>query len=63
MFSKLFAITAVSAIIGVYADVTPTVPGPSDSYDEGASCVIAWTGGQIVDDGVEGHGHRVDVRE
>ncbi|KAK0215828.1 hypothetical protein EDD85DRAFT_782416 [Armillaria nabsnona] len=44
MFSKLFAITAVSAIVGVYADVTPTVPGPNDSYDEGASCVIAWTG-------------------
>ncbi|KAK0501799.1 hypothetical protein EDD18DRAFT_1144430 [Armillaria luteobubalina] len=44
MFSKLFAITVVSAIIGVYADVTPTVPGPGDSYDEGASCVIAWTG-------------------
>ncbi|KAK0489436.1 hypothetical protein IW261DRAFT_1325956 [Armillaria novae-zelandiae] len=42
MFSKLFVIAA--AIIGVYADVTPTVPGPSDSYDEGASCVIAWTG-------------------
>ncbi|KAK0202338.1 hypothetical protein DFS33DRAFT_1262531 [Desarmillaria ectypa] len=44
MFSYLFAITIVSAVIGVYADVVPTVPGPSDSYDEGASCVIAWTG-------------------
>ncbi|KAK0452714.1 uncharacterized protein EV420DRAFT_680039 [Desarmillaria tabescens] len=44
MLSKLFAIAAVSAIIGVYADVVPTVPGPGDSYDEGASCVITWTG-------------------
>ncbi|KAG7443975.1 uncharacterized protein BT62DRAFT_971781 [Guyanagaster necrorhizus] len=44
MFSKLFTITVISAIIGAYADVVPTVPGPGDSYDEGDTCVIEWTG-------------------
>ncbi|KAI0091582.1 hypothetical protein BDY19DRAFT_931213 [Irpex rosettiformis] len=42
MFSKLLLLASLAAT-AVFADPTPSAPGPGDSFNQGSDCKIGWT--------------------
>ena len=42
MFAPILLTSLLAAIAAVRADPNPTVPGPGDKYNEGATCHIEW---------------------
>ena len=47
MFSlSAFSTVALSIALTAFADVTPTVPGPGQAFQQGSSCTIEWDADQ-----------------